>query len=405
VTGRGALDGVKVLEFSEMIAAPFAGMHLGDLGADVLKVEPPEGDPWRHSLEFAPNESRTFLSLNRNKRGIVLDLKQPEAQEVVRRLVPTMDVVIVNYRPDVPARLGIDYGTLGALNPRLIYVQNTAMGGRGEHSHRPGYDLIAQAVTGLMLTGGRLDADGVPLPLTPAIGDYATGLVIALAICAALVARERTGLGQKVDTTLLGTSLALQIASFMRTEVEAPTAEASASSTSADARALSAYYRVYRTQDSMVAVACLTPTLRRKMAQAIEVHDVRHDRKIPRDSEEGRRVALEFTAAAIERFLEKTTAEWLAVFDSAGVPAAPVRTVHELWDDPQVRANDLVVDYVHPAAGAVSMVGPVIEMAATPTSVRRPPPTLGQHNDEVLAELGYSDDEVAKLRDLGAVAP
>jgi len=405
VTGRGALDGVKVLEFSEMIAAPFAGMHLGDLGADVLKVEPPEGDPWRHSLEFAPNESRTFLSLNRNKRGIVLDLKQPEAQEVVRRLVPTMDVVIVNYRPDVPARLGIDYGTLGALNPRLIYVQNTAMGGRGEHSHRPGYDLIAQAVTGLMLTGGRLDADGVPLPLTPAIGDYATGLVIALAICAALVARERTGLGQKVDTTLLGTSLALQIASFMRTEVEAPTAEASASSTSADARALNAYYRVYRTQDSMVAVACLTPTLRRKMAQAIEVHDVRHDRKIPRDSEEGRRVALEFTAAAIERFLEKTTAEWLAVFDSAGVPAAPVRTVHELWDDPQVRANDLVVDYVHPAAGAVSMVGPVIEMAATPTSVRRPPPTLGQHNDEVLAELGYSDDEVAKLRDLGAVAP
>ncbi len=405
MTGRGALDGVKVLEFSEMIAAPFAGMHLGDLGADVLKVEPPEGDPWRHSLEFAPNESRTFLSLNRNKRGIVLDLKQPEAQEVVRRLVPTMDVVIVNYRPDVPARLGIDYGTLGALNPRLIYVQNTAMGGRGEHSHRPGYDLIAQAVTGLMLTGGRLDADGVPLPLTPAIGDYATGLVIALAICAALVARERTGLGQKVDTTLLGTSLALQIASFMRTEVEAPTAEASASSTSADARALNAYYRVYRTQDSMVAVACLTPTLRRKMAQAIEVHDVRHDRKIPRDSEEGRRVALEFTAAAIERFLEKTTAEWLAVFDSAGVPAAPVRTVHELWDDPQVRANDLVVDYVHPAAGAVSMVGPVIEMAATPTSVRRPPPTLGQHNDEVLAELGYSDDEVAKLRDLGAVAP
>jgi len=405
VTGPGALDGVKVLEFSEMIAAPFAGMHLGDLGADVLKVEPPEGDPWRHSLEFAPNESRTFLSLNRNKRGIVLDLKQPEAQEVVRRLVPTMDVVIVNYRPDVPARLGIDYGTLGALNPRLIYVQNTAMGGRGEHSHRPGYDLIAQAVTGLMLTGGRLDADGVPLPLTPAIGDYATGLVIALAICAALVARERTGLGQKVDTTLLGTSLALQIASFMRTEVEAPTAEASASSTSADARALNAYYRVYRTQDSMVAVACLTPTLRRKMAQAIEVHDVRHDRKIPRDSEEGRRVALEFTAAAIERFLEKTTAEWLAVFDSAGVPAAPVRTVHELWDDPQVRANDLVVDYVHPAAGAVSMVGPVIEMAATPTSVRRPPPTLGQHNDEVLAELGYSDDEVAKLRDLGAVAP
>jgi crotonobetainyl-CoA:carnitine CoA-transferase CaiB-like acyl-CoA transferase len=400
----GALEGVKILEFSEMIAAPFAGMHLGDLGADVIKVEPPEGDPWRHSVEFAPNESRTFLSLNRNKRGITLDLKQPEAQEVVRRLVPDMDVVIVNYRPDVPKRLGIDYETLSALNPRLIYVQNTAMGTRGDQSHRPGYDLIAQAVTGLMLTGGRADAEGVPMPLTPAIGDYSTGLIIAMAICAALFARAQTGHGQKVDTTLLGTSLALQVSQFMRTEVATPTAEASASSTAADARALNAYYRVYKTRDSMIAVACLTPTLRRKMADAIGVRDVRHERKIARDSEEGRQVALEFTKVAIERFGEQTTDEWLAVFDKAGVPAAPVRRVVELLDDPQVLANDLVVEFEHPAAGAVAMVGPVIQMAKTPTSVRRPPPTLGQHNEEVLSEFGYSSAEIAALRDKGALA-
>lgn len=399
----GALAGVKVLEFSEMIAAPFAGMNLGDLGADVIKVEPPEGDPWRHSLEFAPNESRTFLSLNRNKRGITLDLKLPEAQAVAHRLVPSMDVVIVNYRPDVPKRLGIDYETLGALNRRLIYVQNTAMGTRGDHSHRPGYDLIAQAVTGLMLTGGRVDHDGIPMPLTPAIGDYSTGLVIALAICAALYARERTGVGQKVDTTLLGTSLALQTASFMRTEVVAPTAEGSASSSSPEARALNAYYRVYRTKDSMVAVACLTPTLRRKMADALGVPDVRHERKIPRDSEEGREAAVRFTGAALARFLERTTDEWLEAFDGAGVPAAPVRTVTELLDDPQVLANDLVVEYDHPAAGAVAMVGPVIQMEKTPTSVRRPPPTLGQHSAEILDELGYSSDEVDRLKELGAI--
>ena len=395
---------MKILEFTEMIAPPFAGMHLGDLGADVIKVEPPEGDPWRHSVEFAPNESRTFLSLNRNKRGITLDLKQPEAQEVVRRLVPEMDVVIVNYRPDVPKRLGIDYETLSALNPALIYVQNTAMGTRGDQSHRPGYDLIAQAITGLMLTGGRADAEGVPMPLTPAIGDYSTGLIIALAICAALFARTQTGHGQKVDTTLLGTSLALQVSQFMRTDVAAPSAEGSASSTAADARAANAYYRVYRTKDSMVAVACLTPTLRRKMAQAIEVHDVRHDRKIDRDSDEGRQVAVEFTKAAIERFAERTTEEWLVAFDEAGVPAAPVRRVVDLLDDPQVLANDLVVEFDHPAAGAVAMVGPVIQMARTPTSVRRPPPTLGQHNEEVLAEFGYSDEEIAALRAQGALA-
>lgn len=400
-----ALEGIKVLEFSEMIAAPFAGMHLGDLGAEVIKVEPPEGDPWRHSLEFAPNESRTFLSLNRNKRGLTLDLKRPEAQEIVHRLVPEMDVVIVNYRPDVPKRLGIDYETLSALNPRLIYVQNTAMGTRGEHSHRPGYDLIAQAVTGLMLTGGRVDFDGVPMPLSPAVGDYGTGLVITYAVCAALFVRERTGVGQKVDTTLLGTSLAFQTATFIRTEIASPVApEGSVANASPEARALNAYYRVYRTKDAMIAVACLTPTLRRKMAAALGVTDVRHERKIARDSQEGREAAVQFTAAAMTRFLKKTTDEWLDLLDAAGVPAGPVNNVAELLDDPQVLANDLVVEYHHPVAGAVSMVGPLIQMDKTPTSVRRPPPTLGQHNEEVLTELGYSAAEIDKLREVGAVA-
>ena len=400
-----ALEGIKVLEFSEMIAAPFAGMHLGDLGADVIKVEPPEGDPWRRSVEFAPNESRPFLSLNRNKRGLTLDLKRPEAQEVVHRLVPEMDVVIVNYRPDVPKRLGIDYETLSALNPRLIYAQNTAMGTRGEHSHRPGYDLIAQAVTGLMLTGGRVDFDGVPMPLTPAIGDYGTGLVIAFAVCAALFARERTGVGQKVDTTLLGTSLALQSATFIRTEIASPVlAAGSVSAGSPEARALNAYYRVYRTQDSMIAVACLTPTQQRKMAAALGVTDVRHERQIVRGSEEGREAAVQFSAAAMTRFLKKTTGEWLDLLDAAGVPVGPVNKVAELLDDPQVLANDLVVEYHHPVAGAVSMVGPLIQMDKTPTSVRRPPPTLGQHNEEVLTELGYSAAEIDKLREVGAVA-
>jgi formyl-CoA transferase len=226
-----------------------------------------------------------------------------------------------------------------------------------------------------------------------------------LAVCAALFARERTGEGQRVDTTLLGTSLALQTATFMRTEIASPgAAEGSVSNPSPDARALNAYYRVYRTKDSMIAVACLTPTLRRKMADAIGVTDIRHDRKIARDSDEGREAALEFTAAAIERFLERTTDEWLAVLDSGAVPAGPVRSVEQLLDDPQVRANDLVVEYQHPVAGAVSMVGPIIQMEKTPTGVRRAPPTLGQHNQEILVELGYSPGEIAKLREVGALA-
>ena len=211
---EGQLAGVRILEFSEMIAAPFAGMHLGDLGADIIKVEPVTGEPWRLTGQFAPNESRTFISLNRNKRGMAIDLKSSEGQAVIHRLVPDMDVVLINYRPDTGANLGIDYETLRALNPRLIYVENTAMGRRGPQSHRPGYDLVAQAMTGLLLTGARRDEDGVPLPLTPAIADYGTGLTMAFAVCAALFARERTGIGQKVEATLLATSLAFQGTGF-----------------------------------------------------------------------------------------------------------------------------------------------------------------------------------------------
>ena len=272
----GALDGVRVLEFSEMIAAPFAGMHLGDLGADVIKVEPPEGDPWRHSLSSRPNESRTFLALNRNKRGLALDLKRPEAQAVVHRIVTHMDVVVVDYRPDVPKRLGVDDETLRRLQPRLIYLQNTAMGTRGEHSHRPGYDLIAQGVTGLMLTGGRVDDDGVPMPLTPAVADYGTGLVDrAGGVRGAARARTHRAGPEGGDHPPRHLARAPGVGVPAHRGAE-PALGGDRGQLGPDARALNAYYRVYRTADSMISVACLTPALRRRMADAIAVADVRH---------------------------------------------------------------------------------------------------------------------------------
>ena len=402
----GALDGVKVLEFSEMIAAPFAGLHLGDLGADIIKVEPPTGESWRLSGPFAPTESRVFLALNRNKRDLAVDLKTEAGREIVHRLVPSMDVVLVNYRPDTPAKLGIDYETLRNLNERIIYVENTAMGSRGDQSHRPGYDLIAQAVTGLLLTSGRKDDDGLPVPMTPAIADYATGLTMAMAVCAALFARERTGVGQKVEATLLGTSLALQGSGFMRTEVVTTrdTDRLDGALTPSQRRALAAYYRVYRTKDSMIAVACLTPVLRRKMAAAIGVEDERHVRELPRLSDEAIAVGEKFTAEVSARMAERTTAEWLAVLDAAGVPAGPVNKIGDLADDPQVVANDLVVELDHPVASRMSMVGPIVRMSGTPTRAQSPPPTLGQHSHEILAELGYREAEIASFREAGVIA-
>ena len=215
----GALSGIKVLEFSEYIAGPFAGMLLSDLGADVIKIEPPGGEPWRHASPFIPNESRNFISLNRGKRSLPLDLKRPEAREIVYKLLEDTDVVLVNARPDVAARLGIDYDTLSAKRPGLVYCDNTAFGRTGPDRHRPGYDLIAQAVTGLMASEAKTE-DGLPLRIqsTP-VADFATGMAMAWGICAALYHRERTGRGQMVETTLLGTALAFQTMVF--TQVEA----------------------------------------------------------------------------------------------------------------------------------------------------------------------------------------
>ena len=214
----GALDGIKILEFTQIIAGPFGGMLLADMGADVIKVEPLEGEPWRLALQFIPGESKTFMSLNRGKRSLPLDLTRPEASDIIRKMIPDIDVVVINARPDVPAKLGIDYESLSAINSKIIYCDNTAFGRQGPDANRPGYDLIVQAMSGLMASEGKIK-DGYPQQITStAIADYATGIAIAWGVCAALFVRERTGKGQKVDTTLLGSALGVQTGGFMEIE-------------------------------------------------------------------------------------------------------------------------------------------------------------------------------------------
>ncbi|HXQ18849.1 MAG TPA: CoA transferase [Acidimicrobiales bacterium] len=364
----GAMEGIRVLEFSEMIAAPLAGMLLGDLGADVIKVEPPGGESWRLMAQFAPGESRSFIALNRNKRGIALDLKTPEGQAVVHRLVPTVDVVIVNYRPDTAATLKIDYETLSPLNDRLIYADNTAVGRRGPSSHRPGYDLIVQAMSGLMVTGGRVE-NGIPIPLNPPVIDLATGITIAWAICAALFARERDGAGQQVETTLLATSLLMQGTGFLRGDFGPARVRPKVDGA---ARLVNPYYCTYRTSDGMVSIAALTPIMRRRFEEAVGVEHQLHGRRdVARDSPEAAVMSRQFLADVATTMAQRTTREWLAVFDRATVPAGPCQSVDQLADDPQVLANELVADLEHPVAGAISMVGPVVRMSGTPATPAR----------------------------------
>ena len=421
----GALDGIRILEFSEIIAAPFAGMLLSDLGADVIKVEPPTGEAWRISAQFMPGESRQFISLNRGKRGLSVNLKEPEGREVIYKIVPDMDVVIINYRPDTPGNLGIDYETLSAINPRLVYIENTAFGRKGPSSHRPGYDLVVQAMTGLMAADGKTSETGVPQAINPAVADFATGITIAWGVCAGLFARERTGKGQKIESILMATALAMQTGSFMELDAidaafkgefaervrQAREAGASWDELQKIRRemrplfgAFNAYYRCYITRDSVIAVGCLSEALRRKAAAAMGISDPRFDDpNMPAQGPEARAIVGKVVQEAEARMREKTTDEWLSIFDAAGVPAGPFKSVEELRDDPQVVANDLMVDLEHSLVGHLRMVGPILTMSETPTAVQSASPALGEHNEEILAGLGYAADQVADLRARGII--
>ena len=421
----GPLVGIRVLEFTQIIAGPFGCQNLSDMGADVIKVEPPEGEPWRIYSQFLPGESKYFHSLNRGKRSLVLNLDDPEAQEVVYRLVPDMDIVVINYRPDVAAKLGIDYARLSAIRPDLIYIDNTAWGRRGPWAQRPGYDIIAQAVSGLMAADSKVDEGGAPGTITASpMADYGTGIAIAWAACAALYHRERTGQGQFIETSLLNTALAFQgmygidlpaadalkyekmaMVDQLRAE-GAPYADVlEAHGAGGVPRVGNVYYRAYATKDGAIAVGALSPTLRAKVRAAIPteylgLYDPAFDARNPEHV-----ATANVEVAKVEaRFRELTTAEWLERLEHHGVPCGPVNFVEEAMLDPQTLANEMTVAIEHETTGPETQVSPLLRMSATPLAVQGPSPVLGRHTDEVLRAAGYTDHEVAALRERGAIA-
>ena len=419
----GALEGIKVLEFSQIIAAPFCGMLLSDMGAEVIKVEPTDGEPWRVFAQFIPGESKTFISLNRGKKSLPLDITSSEGQRIVHELVKQADVVIVNYRPDVPYRCGIDYETLSAINPRLVYCENTAFGRQGPDSYRPGYDIIIQAMSGLMAAENKV-LNGVPQYITAtAVADFATGVMMAYGITAALLAREKTGSGQKVEAALLATALAVQTSSFTQIDsvdaawlpqfledLQAARERGATWEEMAEMR-LGAmptqavgniYYRTYKTKDSYLAVGCLSISLRKKLAGVLQISDPRlANPGLDLTDPEIRETLTRLVAEVEVLFAARTTDEWLKLLDAAGVPSGPVRFVQELFDDPQVLANDFVADLEHPLAGHLKMVGPTLKMSGTPARVQSASPPLGQDTEAILTTLGYSAEQIEEMRARG----
>ncbi len=419
----GPLDGVKIADFTEIIAGPLAGRLLAEMGADVIKIEPPWGEPWRLNQRFTATESRGFMVYNRGKRSLPLDLTKPESQEILGRLIPQVDVVLANFRPDVAAKLGVDYPTLDSLNPRLVYCEVTAHGRAGPEADRPGYDMILQAMSGLMACETKLD-NGVPQQIwsTPLI-DTTAGFCLAWCVCGALFAREQTGKGQKVETSLLGSALALMGARFLNVEDLDRETRHKALQDLEEKRASSAsyqelldaspgsrrqrhhanvYYRVYLTKDSPISVDCLSDPLRRRLLDTLGLTDIGLEPGYNPNTPEALAYAKDLEGQAEKILIKNTSAYWLELFENRGIPAGPVRFVEELFDDPQIQANGLVNEAEHRDAGKVKMMGPLAMFSGTPMAPEISSPALGEHTWEILEELGYSGDEISRYRDSGA---
>jgi crotonobetainyl-CoA:carnitine CoA-transferase CaiB-like acyl-CoA transferase len=393
---KQALDGIRVLDATQVMAGPFCTMLLGDLGADVVKVEPPDGDTTRTMAGSRGTESPGFWSINRNKRGIVLDLKDPRGQEIFRALAARADILVENYRPGAMDALSLGYEELHSLNPGLVYASISGFGATGPYASRGGFDLVAQGMSGIMsVTGepGRAPAKcGVPLT------DLAAGLLALQAILAAHIHRLRTGEGQRVDTSLLEAGIALSIWESAQYFSGGGIPEAMGS-----AHRMFGPYQAIRCADGYVTLGAANKRTWERLAQALGRPDL-VDRPEYAEAQDRvrnrRRLAEEIEAITATQ----PRAHWMQVLEDAGVPCGPILDYEEVFADPHVRERGMVQEMDHPEGGRVRVVGPAVKLSETPARLRRPSPRLGEHTAEVLREIGYPDAEIQALAASGAVA-
>ena len=392
---RAALAGVRVLDFSHQAAGPWCTTLLGDMGADVVKVEKPgRGD----SIRYADRSGRlppevgglNFQGLNRNKRGLTIDIGQPDGVALARRLAAKVDVVVENFRPGVMDRHDLGYAALSALNPRLVYCSITAFGPRGPLAMKPGMDLILQATGGLM--GHTGEAGGPPIKSAPPVADINTGVYAAYAICGALFERERSGAGQHVEVAMLDAVVSL----FADNAANVLTEGVRFGKFGSGHPDL-VPYQAFPASDGYFIVACLTNAFYKRLCKALERDDLLTD---PRFATNPSRVEHREHVVGVlsDIFRTNTCAHWIALLEQHDIPTCRVNTLDDILAHPQIASNGLVVEHTDERHGRVSLLGPPVKMSATPTTFERLAPLLGEHTDEVLREFGVSDAEIATLR-------
>jgi crotonobetainyl-CoA:carnitine CoA-transferase CaiB-like acyl-CoA transferase len=395
---RGPLAGMRVLELAQIMAGPTCGALLADLGADVIKIEKLQGgDDARGYREPRVNGiSAPFLILNRGKRGIAIDLKRGEGREVLLRMVRRTDVLIENFRRGTMEKLGLSYETLDAENPALIYCAITGFGRDGPFADKGGFDLVAQGFAGLMSITG--EPGRPPVKTGNPVSDINAGILAAVGILAAYAHRQRTGRGQFVDTSLMEAALQQtywHAASYFATG-ESPGPLGSA-------HILTAPYQAFTARDGWINIGGANQANWERIAEVLGHPEWRDDPRFATNTARMQNLPALVTAMN-EVLVQKTRAEWLSLLDDAGVPAGPVHSVGEALTHPQTLARGMVVDLVHPQAGATKALGCPIHFSATPTRVERAAPLLGEHTRELLHECSYTDAEIEALEANGIVA-
>ncbi|MEM5541137.1 CoA transferase [Sulfitobacter sp. AS92] len=390
-TSSGPLKGLRVIELAHIMAGPVCGMMLADMGADVIKVEKPTGDD---SRRFVPpeigGEAAAYMMMNRNKRGIALNLKDPEALEVLRRLLAEANVVIENYRKGTMEKLGLSYEELAKVNPRLIYCEISGFGRTGPYADRGGFDLIAQGMAGLMSITG--EAPGrPPVKVAAPISDINAGILAAMGISAAYANVLQTGLGQKVDTSLFEAAI---VQTYWQSAIAFATGKKPEPLGSA--HPLNAPYQAFQTSDGWINVGAANQSNWERFLRVIGAPELNDDARFASNADRIRN--LPALVEILNGYLsQETTETWLDRMEKAALPAGPVNDILQMHADPQARARDMIVELDHPTAGRVETLGQPVKFSRTPGSVERASPLLGEHTREVLSELGFDSAKIDAL--------
>ncbi len=392
------LHGIKVLDLSRVLAGPYCSMMLGDLGADVIKVERPGmGDETREwSPPEAGGESAYYLCVNRNKRDITVDLKAPEGQEIIKKLAKQSDILLENYKVGTLDRFGLGYDDIRKINPSIIYCSITGFGQTGPYKDKPGYDFIIQGMSGIMSITG--EPGGPPMKVGVAIVDITAGLFACSAILAALHQREKTGEGQYIDIALFDSAVAwlANVGSNYLISGKLPKRYGNAHPNIVP-------YEPFKTKDgTYIALGVGNDRQFKAFCSLLGLEQLAEDPKFATNSQ---RVLHreELIPIIAKKMLEKTSEEWLAALEGLKIPCGPINTLDKVFADPQIKAREMVAEVPHPTAGSVKLVASPMKLYKTPCTVERHPPLLGEHTGEVLRELGYSDSEIDVLREKGII--